>query len=301
MDRHTHDDLFVERQMAALAPAWTPDAVRARARLDHFLHTRRVLRTLVFAGAAAMALAALALTPQARTYAQDVWARWTMTRVEVMTTTTAGPGIRQSFRGGGNFTSQVDAERAVGFTLRLPPVAAGVALQFSVLNSLVIEETIDVAALETALHAVGATDVVVPREWDGTTIRVHVRNVVIALYADELVISQAAPPSLDVPVGIPLSDLATTMYRASGMPAEAARVAGLAYAIRPAWLLRVRADERTQVERLSLRNGDAWLMSEVDSDGRRGAATVMRSGDDRIYVVTSPRREQAVAVAAELP
>jgi hypothetical protein len=128
----------------------------------------------------------------------------------------------------------------------------------------------------------------------GRVIRDHAR-------AEELAVAQAPPPSLDVPVGIPLSDLATAMYRASGMPAEAARVAGLAYAIRPAWLLRVRADERTQVERLSLRNGDAWLISEVDSDGRRGAVTVMRSGDDRIYVVTSPRREQAVAAVAELP
>jgi hypothetical protein len=301
MDQQTHDEPFVERQLAALTPAWTPDTVRARAQLDDVLQTWRVPRTLMLAGTAAMALVALALTPQARTYAQDVWARWTLTRVEVMTTTTAGPGIRQSFSGGGNFTSQVDAERAVGFTLRLPPVTDGVALQFSVLNSLVIEETIDVAALEATLRAVGATDVTVPREWDGTTIRAHARNVVVALYADELVISQAMPPSLDVPVGIPLSDLATTMFRASGMPAEAARRAGLDYALRPAWLLRVRADERTQVERLSLHNGDAWLIREVDPDGHLGDATVMRSGNDRIYVVTSPRRDQAVAVAAELP
>jgi hypothetical protein len=81
---------------------------------------------------------------------------------------------------------------------------------------------------------------------------------------------------------------------------EAARAAGLASAIRPAWLLRVRADERERVERLSLRNGEAWL-GEASPNGRVGDVVVMRSSEDRIYVVTGPSREQAIAVAEALP
>jgi hypothetical protein len=81
---------------------------------------------------------------------------------------------------------------------------------------------------------------------------------------------------------------------------EAARAAGLASAIRPAWLLRVRADERERVERLSLRNGEAWLIGEVSPNGRVGDVVVMRSSEDRIYVVTGPSREQAIAVAEAL-
>jgi hypothetical protein len=158
-----------------------------------------------------------------------------------------------------------------------------------------------VSRLEAALRSAGASDVTVPPEWDGASVRAHVRNVVIAHYADDLTVTQSALPSLDVPVGIPLSDLARTMFRASGMSAEAARAAGLAYAIRPAWLLRVSAEDREQVERLSLRNGEAWLIAEAAPDGRVGDVVVMRSNDGRIYVVTSPSYAQAIAVAEALP
>ncbi|MCC7043534.1 MAG: hypothetical protein IT183_06715 [Acidobacteria bacterium] len=303
MDRHTHDDPFVAQQLAALTPAWMPDTAHGRATLDDALRARQAPRAFVAAGVAALLLVAVTFTPQVRTYAQDVWARWTMTRVEVVTTTMPGPfSTRGSFSGGGTFAMQADAERAAGFAVHLPPAdVVGDAQQFVLVESAVVEETIDVPRLEAALRTAGATDVTVPREWDGASVRAHVRNVVVARYADGLTVTQAALPSLDVPVGIPLNDLATTIFRASGMPAEAARAAGLAYAIRPAWLLRVRAGNREHVERLSLRNGEAWLIADVAPGGRVSDVLLMRSNDTRIYVVTSPNREQAIAVAEALP
>jgi hypothetical protein len=302
MDQHTHDDPFVAHQLAALTPGWMPDTAHGRATLDLALRARQAPRALVAAGVAALLLAGATLAPQVRTYAQDVWARWTLTRVEVVTSTIPGPFTTGSFSGGGTFSSQIDAERSAGFAFHLPPVStAGQPPRFSVIESVAVEERIDVAALETALRQAGAFDVVVPPAWDGALIRAHVRNVVVAHYADGLTVTQAALPSLDVPVGIPLNDLATTIFRASGMPAEAARAAGLAYSIRPAWLLRVRAGEQEHVERLALRNGDAWLIADVAPDGQVGDVLLMRSNDARIYVVTSPNRERAIAVAQALP
>lgn len=303
MDKHLHDDPFVVRQLAGLTPTWTTDPVHARSRLDAALHVRRAPRVLVAAGVAAVLLAVLALAPQVRTYAQDVWARWTMTRVDVVTT--AVPELfatSGSFQGGGTFVVQADVERAAGFALHLPPAdVAGVAQQFLLVESVVFEETIDVSRLEAALRSAGVSDETVPGEWDGASVRAHVRNAVIAHYTDDLTVTQSALPSLDVPVGIPLSDLAATMFRASGMSAEAAHAAGLAYAIHPAWLLRVSAEDRDKVEGLSLRNGEAWLISEMAPDARMGDVVVMRSNDSRIYVVTSASREQAIAVAETLP
>jgi len=303
MDRHTHDDPFVAGQLAELTPAWTPDAARARARLEAAVETPPVSRAFVAAGVTAMVLLAIALTPQVRTYAEDVWARWTMTGVDVVTTPMPGPfATHGSFEGGRSFATQADAERAAGFALHLPTTAIASGVDgFTIVDSVVVEQIIDAAALEAALLSAGATDMRVPKEWDGASVRAHVRNVVAAHYPDGLTVTQSALPSLDVPVGIPLNDLATMVFRASGMTVEAARSAGLAYAIRPAWLLRVPADGPEHVEQLSLRNGGAWLVAETEPDGSVGDVMVLRSNDSRIYVITGPRREQAVAVAESLP
>ncbi len=112
---------------------------------------------------------------------------------------------------------------------------------------------------------------------------------------------QPALPSLDVPVGIALSDLATAVFRASGLSPEAARAAGLAYAISPAWLLRVSAEDSAVVRRLSLRNGEAWLIGESSPDGQIREVMLMRTSASRLYVVTSTNDEQAIAVAEALP
>jgi hypothetical protein len=303
MDHQTHDETFVSERLAALSPAWNPDLVRARERFDAAVTARRTSRVPVAVGAAALLCVLVALAPQVRTYAQDVWARWTLGRVEVMNTAIPGPfGVNGSFSGGGAFRTQAEVEQAAGFSLHLPPAnVTGHPRQFLLVESAVFEETIDVARLEAALRNVGATDLAVPPEWNGGVLRTHVRNAVVAEYDRALTVTQAALPSLDVPIGIALSDLASAVFRASGMSADAARAAGLAYAIRPSVLLRVSTDESEMVRHLALRNGEAWLVGESSPDGHSREVMVLRASDSRIYVVTGTNDEQAIAIAEALP
>ncbi len=303
MDQQTNDDAFVARRLAALSPTWIADPVSGRERFDAALSARRTPRILVTVCAAAVLIVGVALAPPVRTFAQDVWARWTLARVDVVNTPLSGPfTLSSSFSGGGTFGTQAEVERAGGFSLHLPSVdVLGQPQQFLLVESAVFKETVDVARLEVALRDVGATDVAVPREWDGAVLRTRVNNAVVALYGSDVTVTQSALPSLDVPVGIALSDLATAVFRASGLSPEAARAAGLAYAISPAWLLRVSAEDSAVVRRLSLRNGEAWLIGESSPDGQIREVMLMRTSASRLYVVTSTNDEQAIAVAEALP
>ncbi len=299
MAEHTHDDPFVEQRLAALTPAWTPNATPARARLDAALDSRRVPFRLVAAGIAAAALAIVALTPQARALAQSVWTQWRMTRVEVMSTPARWPlARRMSMRWTRTFASQADVERVIGLALHLPSVeAAGPPGEFLVIDSGAVEEVIDVPALETALGRVGAGDVTVPREWDGAVIRASVRNLVSVRYPDgSTVVQSTAIPTLEVPAGVPLEKLATIVFRAAGLSADAARTAGAAYAANPAWLVQLGTDGRERVERVSLRSGDAWVISRLSEN-----SLVLRTDAEHLYVVWSPTRERAIAMAEAIP
>lgn len=307
MAHDTLDDPFVAHTLAALTPDWTPDATRARAQLDEAIDGRHMPVRIVVTGAAVALVAALVCAPQTRMLAQALWARWPMTRVEIVSTPAAWPlDRRYSLRGSGTFARQADVERVGGYALHLPsPAIAGTAVEFTVVESATVDERIDVAALETALRRVGAGDVAVPHAWNGASIRASVGNVIVARYPDGAIVAQSATlPSLEVPVGIPLSDLAAIVFRAAGLPAGAARSAGLAYAISPAWLLQLDADGRETAQRLSLRNGDAWLMSPTAPIAGAGQnapdALVLRADAARLYAV-SASRERAIEIAGAIP
>jgi hypothetical protein len=299
MAEYTHDDPFVEQRLAALTPAWTPNAMRARVRLDAALGSRRVPIKLIAASVVAAALAIAALTPQARALAQSVWTQWRMTRVDVVSTPARWPlPLRGVFHSMGTFSSQADLERSVGLALHLPSIeGAGTPSELHVIGSATVEEVIDVSMLEAALRRVGAGDVTVPREWNGTVIRASARNIVSVRYPDgSTVIQSTAIPTLEVPAGVPLEQLATIVFRAAGLSEDAARAAGAAYAANPTWLVRLGTDGRERVERVSLRNGEAWVISGLFQD-----IVVLRSDVTRVYSVSSPTRERAIAMAEAIP
>jgi hypothetical protein len=299
MAEYTHADPFVEQRLAALTPAWTPNTTRARARIDAALASRRMPMGLVTAGIVAAALAIAALTPQARTLAQSVWTRWRMTRVEVVSMPGQWPlAGKMTFRSMTASVSQADVEHAVGLALRLPSLEGlETPSQFIVLDSATVEQMIDVSMLEAALQRVGAGDVTVPQEWNGMVIRATVRNVVSVRYPDgSTVVQSTAIPTLEVPAGVPLEQLATIVFRAAGMPSGAARAAGAAYAANPAWLVQLGAGDQDRVERISLRNGDAWVVSGLSPN-----IVVLRSDASRLYSVSSPTRERAIAMAEAIP
>jgi hypothetical protein len=299
MAEYTHDDPFVEQRLAALTPAWAPNAMRARARLDAALGSRRVPVRLIAVSLVTAALTIAALTPQARTLAQSVWTQWRMARVDVVSTPAPWPlPFRGSSHSMGTFASQADVEAAIGVALHLPSIeGTGTPNQFLVLDSATAEEAIDVSRLETALERLGADDVTVPQEWNGTVIRASARNIVLVRYPDgSTVVQSTAIPTLEVPAGVPLDQLATIVFRAAGLSEDAARAAGAAYAANPTWLVRLGTDGRERVERVSLRNGDAWVVSGLSKN-----IDVLRSDATRFYSVSSPTRERAIAMAEAIP
>jgi hypothetical protein len=301
MAEYTHDDPFVEQQLAALTPSWTPNAMRARVRLDAAIGSRRVPIRLIVAGGVAAALAIAALTPQARTLAQSVWTQWRMTRVEVVSTPAPWPlAFRESVSSHWvrTLTAQADVEAIVGLALHLPSMEGlGTPNEFIVLDSATVEQVIDVSRLEAALQRVGAGDVTVPQAWDGTVIRGSARNIVSVRYPDgSTVVQSTTIPTLEVPAGVPLDQLATIVFRAAGLSEDAARAAGAAYAANPTWLVRLGTDGRERVERVSLRNGDAWVVSGLSKN-----IDVLRSDATRFYSVSSPTRERAIAMAEAIP
>jgi len=159
---------------------------------------------------------------------------------------------------------------------------------------------IDVRKLEAALVRAGATADTVPAAWEGARIRTQVSRSVFAWYGDFLTVYQSPLPTLDVPVGIPLNDLAAKVFLALGVPADQADAVGLAYAINPAYLLHEQVDERESVERVRLRTGDAWMRTYTTARGTVELASITRTSGDRFYVVGSRSREHAIAVAEGL-
>jgi hypothetical protein len=224
-----------------------------------------------------------------------------MTRIDVVDTPGPWP---LAFRGSVSahwmrtVTSRADVEAVVGLTLHLPSIdAAGDPSAFRVMDSATVEQEIDVPAFEAALRRVGADDVTVPQEWNGARIRAAARNVVAASYPDGSTVTQSTTmPTLEVPAGVSLEQLATMVFRAAGLSEDAARAAGAAYAANPAWLVQLGTDDHERVERVSLRNGDARVISSPPEH-----TVVLRSDATRVYLVESPSRERAIAMAEAIP
>src|SRR4029077_12260887 len=80
-----------------------------------------------------------------------------------------------------------------------------------------------VADIERALRAAGVTDVTVPKEWEGITLRVERGPMIDARYADARAsLAQSPPFRLTTPPGFPVARFMEIAYRVLGKsPAEA--------------------------------------------------------------------------------
>ena len=98
-------------------------------------------------------------------------------------------------------------------------------------------------------------------------------------------------------VWLALAMLLSIVFRSAGLSEDAARDAGAAYAANPAWLVQLGAGDQNRVERVSLRNGEALVISGLSSTN----VDVLRSDATRVYSVSSPTRERAIAMAEAIP
>jgi hypothetical protein len=303
MDSHPDTPTWTAARLAAVAPTWEPDPLRARAS-RRAAPASRPRRALYATAAATAALVVLGLTPSARALAQDLWYRFFVTRVAVVRLDLSRVPLNTGIRTDGQqqtASSVADAAGKAGFTPYLPPSElGGGAPTFSVVGRIDVMQTIETKALEAALLREGATDVEVPAAWNGTTLRAVIGPMVVASYPGEVEVLQAPPIRLEMPAGFPLERFAEVAFRAGGVPWAEARQLAEEYAAQPAWLLDVPADEPVVVEKVALPHGDGLLIEDPNESGGE-RVTVIVSRPTRLYSVSSPSRDQSLRIAKTLP
>ena len=256
--------------------------------------------------AAALATAAVVIafvSPYGRARAQDLWYRWFVTRVAVVRLDLSKVPLDTSIRTDGlqQHVSPTDAAVRMGFTPSLPPSGlAGGPPELSIVGRVEVTQRIQTRALEAALAREQATDIDVPAEWNGTSLRAVIGPMLVASYPADIEILQTAPIRLEMPADFPLERFAEVAFRAGGVPWREARQLAADYARQPAWLLDVPADEPVLVETVSLPSGGSALLIE-DPDDRGGErATVLLSRPTRLFSVSSPDRSLSLRIADTL-
>jgi hypothetical protein len=302
MDNHPETQ-WIAARLAAIAPAWEPDIVRAGARMRAASPPARHLwRPLLAAAATAVIVAAIA--PSSRTLAQELWHRWFVTRVAVVRLDLSRIPLESSIRTDAPLrraASLDDAATQAGFAPALPPVdVAGAPRELWVIGRMDVSQTVRTPAIIEALQREGVADVEVPAAWNGVTLRASIGPIVAAAYPGDVEVLQAPPVRLELPAAFPLARFATTIFRAGGLPQDEARRLGEEFAARPAWLLDVPDDADAVVETVTLPGGSGLLIEDpAESGGDR--VTIIVSRPTRIYTVSSPTRDQSLRIAAALP
>ena len=303
---NNHEDRWVANRLATIEPQWSPNLARGRALLDARLAGRRLSWTCMAAAAAtaAVCVAVLAL-PGTRALAQELWYRFVLNRVDVvrldlsklplhMQVTTNG--VEQSVQ------NLDEAERKTGFRPNLPSPGVLIANPgITVTGPIVLEQTIHIRDIESALGKVGASEVQVPAEWEGMQLRTEIGPMVAANYPDNVHILQARPIELSVPSGFALEHFAEVAFRSIGVSLWEARAMAQKFAAHPAWLLDIPPNAVVNVQEVALRAGPALRIEDLDEKGVVKRATVIWSTSERMYSVSSKNRELSVKIADDLP
>ncbi|MEO5819625.1 MAG: hypothetical protein ABIT71_03910, partial [Vicinamibacteraceae bacterium] len=252
MDSHPDTAQWTTDRLAAVAPTWEPDAIRARTLVRPRPTARPRSSTTPRRGLYAVAAATAALivafvSPSGRALAQDLWYRWFVTRVAVVRVDLSKVPLDTSIRTDGlqqTVSSLAEAAAKAGFTPALPPPdVAGGAPVLSIVGRIDMTQRIHTRALTDALRREGATDVDVPAEWDGTTLRAVIGPLIAASYPGDVEVLQTVPIRLEMPAAFPLERFAEIAFRAGGLSRAEARQLAIEYARQPAWLLDVPVDE----------------------------------------------------------
>lgn len=300
-----HEDCWIAGRLATLEPQWRPDFAHGRNLLEAGLAEPK--RSLFWvAAAAASALCVVAFTlPQTRALAEQLWQRLVLGHVDVMRADFSDLplDVRVAVNGVHKAAQDLDAAaRMAGFRPSLPTDGVlSASPTLTVIDTISVEETIDVGEIEAALHKIGATDVVVPREWEGVPLRYQVGPIVSAGYLNDVTILQAQPIELSVPAGFPLERFVEVVLRSIGIAAPEAQTFAKKFVANPAWLLDIPADEVVNIEEVSLPAGPALLIEDFGDQQAIERVTVFRSTSERIYCVVANTRELSLKVAGALP
>jgi len=255
------------------------------------------------AAAAAVCVAVLAL-PDTRALAQELWYRFVLNRVDVVRLDLSKLPLhmRATTNGLEQSVQNVDeAERNAGFKPYLPsPEVLGVNPGITVTGPIVMEQTIHVRDIESALAKVGASDVQVPAEWEGMQVRTEIGPLVVANYPDDVHIVQGLPIEFSISSGLVLEHFAEVAFRSIGVSLWEARAMAQKFAAHPAWLLDIPPDAVVNVQEVALRTGPALLIEDLDVKGVVKRATVTWSTSGRMYSVSSRSRELSTKIADAL-
>lgn len=303
-----HKDRWVDDQFAALEPEWRPDFAHGRKRLDAGLARGAHLwpRTIRIAATAAAVLCITAVAiPKTRAFAQELWYRLLLKRVDIVRIDFSDLPLRSQVTVGHPPEVARDLEdiaRKAGFRPDLPSSRVLPATPtLSAFGPVFADLTIHTRDLQTALNKVGASDVEVPSEWEGVHLRAEIGPIVNLGYPKDLGILQARRPELSVPAGFPLQRFAETVFRSMAVSASEARFLAQRFAINPALLFGIPADEIANVQEVSLQNGSALLIEEFGDGGKLERVTVFRSTNERMYCVLANDRDLALRIASALP
>jgi hypothetical protein len=305
-----HEGHWVADRLAAIEPQWGPNLARGRELLNARLAGRRRswtwmawTRMAAAAAAAAVCVAVLAL-PDTRALAQELWYRFVLNRVDVVRLDLSKLPLhmRATTNGLEQSVQNVDeAERNAGFKPYLPsPEVLGVNPGITVTGPIVMEQTIHVRDIESALAKVGASDVQVPAEWEGMQVRTEIGPLVVANYPDDVHIVQGLPIEFSISSGLVLEHFAEVAFRSIGVSLWEARAMAQKFAAHPAWLLDIPPDAVVNVQEVALRTGPALLIEDLDVKGVVKRATVTWSTSGRMYSVSSRSRELSTKIADAL-
>lgn len=298
------DSRWVAERLSKVEPAWVPNVTRSRVALDRQLRPQPRRKAWIAASAlAGLAVAILAL-PQGRAIAQELWFRLFLNRIDVVRVDLSDAPLVTKVTGSGPYivASPNEAGAQAGLRPNLPVAGSWPGKPaISVIGTMTIEQTVRTTELRSALARVGASDVTVPDDWDGLTVRATIGPLIAADYPGEIQILQSKPAQLFLPSGFPLPRFAETVFRSVGLSWPEARALARRYAANPSWLIGIPADEAARIEEVSLRLGSGLLVEEFGDTGETQRVTLVFGTKDRIYAVMSPSREVCLRVADLLP
>ena len=300
------NDLWAAEHLALIKTNWSPNLTRGRASLTASLRAPNRHWSWFVASAAATALCVLVLAiPATRTFAEDLWYRFVLDRVNVVQLDLSKSPLDTHVITNGLERSVQNLEEAqvqAGFSPHLPPSAVLPGTPaITVTGPILVEQTIRVSDMEAALVRTRISDIQVPDEWDGVQLRTEIGPVVAAIYPGNVEIQQELPMQMAIPSGFPLQRFAKVFFESIGVPGWKADVMARQFTNHPAWLLDIPPSALVTLHELESSGGPAFLMEEYDPSGSLKRATVIRCTEERIYSVSSPSAKLSTQIASALP
>ena len=188
-------------------------------------------------------------------------------------------------------TADEAASRA-GFSPRLPKSTNK--LEFGVTDSFRGEATIHIDELNAALRDSNASDITIPKEWDGIAITIQQGSGILTDFGD-FFITQAPPLTLTAPSGFPLDRFMEVIFRILGINATEASKLRERFAANPAAFFPIGTRYTMDIHEVRLNSGSGTLLQNGDKIGELAFAW---STADRSYFITGQLTEAQVVEIA---